>query len=301
MQPRQGSTEFEGAGRASLVAMVLAAAAWGVVVWTAWTMAQSQGRETSSTSKPSSEQSALAEKLQTPAMPPEGWLVVAGGDAKLRVGPTVRTEVIRELAPGSTLRHVFGGGPWVMVALPGEDEKVGWVHRSLVRGKGFEAAAAVAPRAPRRDGSHRMPLIAERGFSSFWNEADKLSKALDCPVPEVELGKQNAGARYLCRFGPKGRVTLSMEGRVASTQVEQVRLVWTRPFGDPRETVSARPEARRLAQGLAGLYGGLLREHLVARFFDADQGAADTGEFRISYRRTRDEAAERRSLVISSR
>jgi hypothetical protein len=301
MQPRQGSTKFEGAGRASLVAMALAAAAWGAVVWAAWTMPQSQGREAPPASKPSSEQRALAERPQKPAMPPEGWPVVAGGDAKLRVGPTVRTKVIRELAPGSKLRHVFGGGPWIMVALPGEGEKVGWVHGSLVRGEGFEAASTAAPRAPRRDGPRRMPLIAERGFSSFWNEADKLSRALDCPVPEVDLGKQDAGARYLCRFGPEGRVTLSMEGRVASTQVEHVRLVWTRPFGDPRETASARPEARRLAQGLAGLYGGLLREHLVARFFDADQGAADTGEFRISYRRTRDEAAERRSLVISNK
>jgi hypothetical protein len=188
-----------------------------------------------------------------------------------------------------------------MVALPGEGDKVGWIHGSLVRGEGFETASAVAPRAPGRDGASHMPLIAEHGFSSFWNEADKLSKALDCSVPEVDLGQQNAGARYLCRFGPKGRVTLSMKGKVASTQVEQVRLIWTRPFEDPRQAVSARPEAQRIAEGLAGLYGGLLREHLVARFFDADQGVADTGEFRISYGRTRDEAAERRSLVISNR
>ena len=297
MQPRKGSTRAPAERGSSptivFIATSLAVAAWFTAIAAALTLPPNliEGPPTTLPGVPQ-------QALETPAVP--GRLVVKGARANLRVGPTVQSAVIRRLEPGSKLKHLFGGGPWVMVALPGDEETIGWVHGSLLGGKGLGPIKAGPLKAPRRKAAKRQPLIAEVGFSTFWNEVDKISKALDCPVPEVTLGEQRSGAFYSCSFGEDDNVTLTIAGEVSSTQVKNVRLVWSRPLGDPREgPPPMSPEARRLVEGLARLYGGPLEQRLVAGYFTADEGALAAGVFRITHQRTVEQGAEKRSLVIS--
>ena len=297
MQPRKGSTQAPAERGSSptiiFIATSLAVAAWFTAIAAALTLPRDL-IEGPLAAVPGAPQKAAT------AAPVPGQLVVKGARTNLRVGPTVQSAVIRRLEPGRKLKHLFGGGPWVMVALPGDGETVGWVHGSLLEGKGLGPIKAGPLEAPRRQAAKRQPLIAEVGFSTFWNEVDKLSKALDCPVPEVTLGEQRSGAFYSCSFGENGNVTLTIEGEVSSTQVKNVRLVWSRPLGDPREGPPAfSPEARRLAEGLARLYGGPLEQRLVAGYLTADEGALAAGVFRIAHQRTVEQSTEKRSLVIS--
>ena len=152
-----------------------------------------------------------------------GRLFVTENNVNLRDAPTLRSRVLRQMRRNNPVTKLATTGDWVLVSVAPSrgsgSNTVGWVHHTLVTSQ------------PPTQSLRREAYVPTSGFRSFFNEVDRLSKDLACPLPEVSLGARRQAPGFVCALGSGAgsqdlEPRIIIDGLVGSITIKQLRFLW---------------------------------------------------------------------------
>lgn len=234
------------------------------------------------------EAEAARQRAQAQAREWRPLIFVQEDHVNLRDAPSLKSNVLRRLSRAQRVIQIANQEDWRLVALGNESATVGWVHNTLIGDEN--------PVAPILLGERYIP---ERGFRSFYNEVDRLTKELDCPLPEVTLGAARSAPAFLCRLGQNGQGRVTIDGIAGSIVIRQLRFDWN---NDPEAGGSddQLQQARSLAERIVSFYAPDQAQELASSFALGGQDEVTAEGMVFALNSADDTAQSSRSLVISS-
>jgi hypothetical protein len=163
-------------------------------------------------------------------------------------------------------------------------------------------AGAQKPSAELRQGAEVASIeksAPERGFLSFQNEVDALSRAARCSRPRTTPSEAGLGALFGCVEGSAETAKLFINEEPGTGRVANVKVMWNDWFQDRGSGIHADyQEAKRLVSVVLERYAPGIAEDVTTAFFARQSVKKSAGQFRVTLTHSRGPAIDEHLLTI---
>jgi hypothetical protein len=141
---------------------------------------------------------------------------------------------------------------------------------------------------------------ASGGPLSFQAEADRATKALNCPQPKVTPASSGLDTLYGCIVGTAQTVKFFINEAEGTGEVKNVTLIWNDWFVDVGYGIHAdKKEAQAFVKAFTKLYAPNMEKKLASIFFSNSNTAVEVGDYQIAYTYSRGPALDQRMFVLT--